>query len=77
MRSRSRRSASVALPKEARRQALVYRELDWVPEEIARFWRERARLTAELLEKLASDEALEDSEEVQEASPPTMEAHHA
>jgi hypothetical protein len=65
------------LSKEARRQALVYRELDWVPEEIARFWRERARLTAELLEKLASDEALEDSEEVQEASPPTMEAHHA
>lgn len=65
------------LSREAMRQSEAYDALAWVPDTITRFWRERARQTAELLEELASDEALQDSEEVLEASPPTMEAHHA
>ena len=65
------------LAQEARRQAEVFGALEGIPPNLLNFWLSRADQTAELLEELASSEALVDWEEQQAASPETEETHHA
>jgi hypothetical protein len=65
------------LADEARRQSEMYRDLEGIPESLVDFWLSRATATIELLEQLASSEALSDWEEQQAASPDTEETHHA
>jgi len=71
------RSTLLWLAGEARRQWETYDTLAGVPSAVIVFWRERALATAELLEKLASSDALEEWATPVDTFPPTMESNNA